>query len=87
LPYDITSIPSYASADILEYGHAKDHHELEQVNIGMIMERSRKMPIFFDIYGGSIPDVVTLKRTVENIRSLIPKIEIILDRGLWFLFI
>ncbi len=81
LLYDITSLPSYGTAEILEYGHAKDHPELEQINLGMIMERSRNIPLFFEIYSGSIPDVVTLKRTVESIRKLIPKIEIILDRG------
>ncbi len=47
----------------------------------MVMERYRNIPLFFEIYSGSIPDVVTLKRTVEGIRKLIPKIEIILDRG------
>ncbi len=81
LLYDITSLPSYGSAEILEYGHAKDHPELEQINMGMVMERSRNIPLFFEIHSGSIPDVVTLKRTVEGIRKLIPKIEIILDRG------
>ena len=81
LLYDITSLPSHGSANILEYGHAKDHPELEQINLGMVMERSRNIPLFFEIYSGSIPDVVTLKRTVEGIRKLIPKIEIILDRG------
>ena len=50
------------------------------------MERSRNIPLFFEIYSGSIPDVVTLKRTVEGIRKLIPKIEIILDRGMLFIF-
>ena len=52
-------MPSYSSAGILEYGHAKYHPELEQINLGMILERSRNIPLFFEIYGGSIPDVVT----------------------------
>ncbi len=81
LLYDITSLPSYGSAEILEYGHAKDHPDLEQINLGMVLERSRNIPLFFEIYSGSIPDVVTLKRTVEGIRKLIPKMEIVLDRG------
>ena len=81
LLYDITSVPSYSSVEILEYGHAKDHPDLEQINMSMVMERSRRIPISFEIYSGSIPDVVTLKRTVDNIRKMIPKIEIILDRG------
>jgi transposase len=74
-------VPSYSSAGILEYGHAKDHPELEQVNMGLIMERSRRIPLSFEIYSGSIPDVVTLKRMVENSRKMIPEIEIVLDRG------
>ncbi len=81
LLYDITSLPSYGSAGILEYGHAKDHPDLEQINLGMVLERSRNIPLFFEIYSGSIPDVVTLKRTVEGIWKLIPKMEIILDMG------
>ena len=42
LLYDITSIPSYSSLDIFEYGHAKDHPDLEQVNLSMVMERSHR---------------------------------------------
>jgi len=79
--YDITSLPSYGSAEILEYGHAKDHPELEQVNMSMILERRRRIPLSFEVYSGSIPDVVTLKRSVHIIKDAIPKIEIILDRG------
>ena len=81
LLYDITSLPSYGSAEILEYGHAKDHPELEQINMSMVMERSRNIPLFFEVYSGSIPDVVTLKRTVQSIKNTISKIKIILDRG------
>jgi transposase len=50
LLYDITSVPSYSSAGILEYGHAKDHPDLEQINLGMVLERSRNIPLFFEIY-------------------------------------
>ena len=37
LLYDITSVPSYSSAGILEYGQAKDHPDFEQINMGMVM--------------------------------------------------
>ncbi len=81
LLYDITSLPTYGSAEILEYGHVKDHPGLKQINLGMALERSRNIPLFFEIYSGSIPDVVTLKRTDVGIRKLIPKMEIIIDMG------
>ena len=57
----------FTPSSIIEYGHAKDHPDLEQINMGMVVERSRNIPILFELYGGSIPDIVTLKRTVENI--------------------
>jgi transposase len=81
LLYDITSLPSYGTSRILEYGHAKDHPDLEQINMGMVLERNRRIPLFFEVYSGSIPDVVTLKRTMHSIKDAIPRIEIILDRG------
>ncbi|MHB1440289.1 MAG: IS1634 family transposase [Cuniculiplasma sp.] len=81
LLYDITSIPSYSSASIFEYGHAKDHSELEQINLSLVMEKSRKIPLSFEIYPGSIPDVVTLRRTMQSLSSIIPQIAMILDRG------
>lgn len=85
LLYDITSIPSYSLAPIFEYGHAKDHADLEQVNFSLIMEKSRKVPIYYELYPGSIPDVVTLKRTIEYLSPFIREIEIVLDRGFFSL--
>ena len=81
LLYDITSIASYSSASIFEYGHAKDHPELEQINLSLIMERDRHLPLSFEIYPGSIPDVTTLRRAVEQLQPVISDIALILDRG------
>ena len=64
-------MPSYSSASILEYGYAKDHSDLEQINLDMVVEGSRNIPLFYEIYSGSIPDVVMLWRTVEGIMKLI----------------
>lgn len=50
LLYEVTSMLSYRSAETFEYGHAKDHPKLEQVNLGMIIERMRKIRLFFEIY-------------------------------------
>ncbi len=85
LMYDITSIPSYSHDPVFEYGHAKDHADLEQVNFSMVMEKDRRIPLYYEMYPGSIPDVVTLKRTVDYLSPLIRDVEIILDRGFFSL--
>ena len=81
LLYDMTSIPSYSVAPVFEYGHAKDHDELEQVNFPMLMEKSRGIPLYYELYPGSIPDIVTLKRTIEYLSPRIKEMKIVLDRG------
>ena len=62
------ALPSNKTSEILEYRHAKVHHELQQISLGMVMERSRNIPLFFEIYSGSIPVVVTLKKATEGFR-------------------
>jgi len=76
---DITTTASYSGNSTFEYGHAKDHGDLPQVNLSLIMERRRSLPILFEIYPGSIVDVSTLRITVERIRNLIAGVVIILD--------
>ena len=61
--YDITTIPSYSIATIFEYGHAKDHPDLEQVNLSLLMEKKRNVPLYFEVYPGSIHEISTLERT------------------------
>ena len=78
--YDITSIPSYSIAPIFEYGRAKDHDELEQVNFSMLMEKRRGIPLYYELYPGSMPDIVTLRRTIEYLSPRIGEMEIVLDR-------
>ena len=80
LLYDIASIPSYSIAPIFEYGHAKDHDELEQVNFSMLMEKRRGIPLYYELYPGSILDIVTFKRTIEYLSPRISEMEIVLDR-------
>lgn len=85
LLYDITSIPAYSSMSILKYGHAEDHPELEQINLSMVMEKDRKIPLFFEIYPGSIPDVVTLKGVISTLSPMMASMSIIPDRGFFSL--
>jgi len=85
LLYDITTIASYSGNGMFEFGHAKDHGDLPEINLSLVMERRRSLPILFEIYPGSIVDVSTLAITLERIRNLVPAVVIILDRGFFSL--
>jgi transposase len=83
LYYDITSISSYTSAiSFFEYGHNRDGVRLPQVNVSLVVDKERGIPIFYDMYPGSIVDVSTLKNTLTKIETLgISGSTLIMDRG------
>lgn len=57
LAYDITSISSYSTGnDNVEWGYNRDEENLPQINIGMIFGESTKIPVYYSVYPGSIPD-------------------------------
>ncbi len=39
------------------------------------------IPLYYELYPGSIPDIVTLRRTIEYLSPRISEMEIVLDRG------
>jgi transposase len=86
LLYDITTITaSYSTNNMFEYGHAKDHADLPEINLSLVMDRKRSLRILFEIYPGSIVDVSTLEITLKRIRNLVPEVVLILDRGFFSL--
>jgi transposase len=57
LAYDITSISSYSTGnDNIEWGYNRDEENLPQINMGMIFGESTKIPVYYNVYPGSIPD-------------------------------
>ncbi|MGC9176471.1 MAG: hypothetical protein ACP5F1_05270 [Thermoplasmata archaeon] len=51
---------------------------MPQVNLAKVLHEDK--PLFFQIYPGSVPDVVTLNNTLEIIDSFGLKTMMILDR-------
>lgn len=64
--YDITTISAYSSLPIFEYGYAKDHADLLHLNLSIVMMKRCFLPVEFETFSGSIPDVVTLGRMVAG---------------------
>jgi len=83
--FDISSISSYSKqVSLVEWGYNRDKEKLPQINLGIIIGEPSSLPIFYNIYQGSIQDVSTL----ENILNFIEHFELeniifILDKGFY----
>ncbi len=83
LVYDITSLSSYSDLiSLLEYGYNRDGLSLPQVNLSMVLDKERGIPVLFDVYPGSVPDVSTFKNTLTKLGDCGAKsFRLVLDRG------
>ncbi len=83
LVYDLTSFSSYSQLiNLLEYGYNRDGSNLPQINLSMIMDKEKGIPVMYDIYPGSIVDVTTLKNTIKKIEACgVGNYTMVMDRG------
>jgi len=83
--FDITSLSTYSKLiDIAEWGYNRDKEKLRQINVGIVYGNTNELPLFYNIYQGSISDVTTF----ENINKYcieygIEKIFYVVDRGFY----
>lgn len=85
LAYDVTSISSYSKGmESLEWGYNRDKEKLPQINFGMYYGEESRLPLYYRIYPGSIPDKAHLKYMVED-NDLIncKKVRFVMDRGFY----
>lgn len=83
--FDITSISSYSELiNIVELGYNRDKENLPQINLGMFFGEESALPIFYNIYPGSIKDVKTLSNMLIYCNVLgISKIKFVMDKGFY----
>lgn len=81
--YDSSNMNTVAgSLTLAEYGHAKDNPDLPQVNLSIGYNQTDKVPMFYEIYPGSIIDNTECQKMVERAKSYGCKdVGFILDRG------
>ncbi len=81
--YDSTNKNSQAGAiDLMEFGKAKVDEGVPVLNLALAFDKTNQIPLFYELYPGSVNDVSQLKQMVDkivayNYRSL----GIIIDRG------
>ena len=62
---DITSISSYSyENEMMEFGYNRDHEDLPQVNLGLIVDSGSKLPLYYHVHDGSIHDVS--EKTIDS---------------------
>ncbi|VVB63302.1 Transposase DDE domain protein [uncultured archaeon] len=87
LIYDITSLSSYSQLiNLLEYGYNRDGESLPQINLSLILDKDKGIPVMYDIFPGSISDVSTLSGTLKKIKAHgIENYVAVMDRGFFSL--
>ncbi len=85
--YDITSLSSYSQLiNLLEYGYNRDGESLPQINMSLILDKDKGIPVMYDIFPGSISDVSTLSGTLKKIKAQgIQNYVAVMDRGFFSL--
>jgi transposase len=83
--FDITSLSSYSALlNEVEWGYNRDHEQLPQVNLGIVYAEKEQLPLYYQLYPGSIRDVSTLPNIVEylSLLGLTPTL-FVMDRGFY----
>jgi len=80
--FDLTSESTYSSKNTMaEWGRNKDHLKIKQINLGLVTDRMGR-PLMFYLYPGSVADVTTVDRLIEDIKRYGKNdATLVMDRG------
>lgn len=83
ISYDATNMNNTSgNIELSEYGKAKDNVELPQINLSLAYDQTDEVPLFYEIYPGSIIDIAECEKMVERAQRYgVKEIGFILDRG------
>jgi len=83
IAFDITSISSYSNLiEMVEIGYNRDGENLPQINLGMLFGETSLLPIYYNLYPGSIKDVKTLSNLLRITEFLeMKEIKFVMDKG------
>ena len=83
ISYDSTNKNSQAGElDLVEFGHPKTDLGLPIINLSLAFDQTNQVPLFYELYPGSIPDVSQLRYLIEKIVAYnYRSVGVVLDRG------
>jgi transposase len=86
LVLDITSISSYSKKlDESEFGHNRDKEKLPQINLCLLFGEESYLPMYQNIFNGSLNDVKTLSETIMEFFGIIGdyNFTLVMDKGFY----
>ena len=85
LAYDITSISSYSKQiERVELGYNRDKENLPQINLGLLYGEESQIPLYYQIFNGSIKDVRTIEQLLVGLHDMnIKKCKFVMDKGFY----
>jgi hypothetical protein len=69
LVYDLTSISTYSSHPLSQWGYNRDNEKLPQLNLALVADTVTGLPLLLRALPGSISDTKTLKLTSDILES------------------
>ena len=85
LAYDISTISSYSQClKQVQYGKNKENDRLPQINLALVFGEQSNLPFYYRKLSGNIPDVVTLKTLLADLKALgYNSLSMVMDRGFY----
>ena len=79
---DSTSISTYAQLEEAQYGLNKQGEDLPQLNVMFVTDEKTYRPLYFQVFNGSIPDMITCTTVFEKLLNLgVHSFVAVADRG------
>ena len=81
--FDITSISSYSKEiDIVRAGYNRDHENLEQINLGLLIGSVSMLPLYYTLLPGNINDRSSLNNMLKILKARgFSGFKIVMDKG------
>lgn len=85
LAYDITSISSYSKKiESVELGYNRDRENLAQINLGVLYGETTGLPVYYQVFNGSIKDVKTIENLIIALKDMnVNNLKFVMDKGFY----
>ena len=69
---------------MVEFGYNRDHEDLPQINLGLVVDSGSKLPLYYHVHDGDIRDVSTLEHVMKegfafNMKNML----FVMDKGFY----